>query len=90
MSAAPATPAEQVTYDGILASIKRETNINLLRRHIECLVPEHLTFDAPTRDDEVKALESLQGALEHIVERVQELLDDAQVPDEDDDEEEVA
>ena len=79
--------AEQVTFDGILASIKRETNINLLRRQIECLVPEHLTFDAPTREDEVRALKALQGELEHVASRVQELLDDAKVADYD---EEVA
>ncbi len=74
----------------MVESLRRASAARLLNTKIEHLLVEHLTWENPTTQEEVDALEQLEGTLREAYYRVNGLAESAEIPSEDEDEEEVA
>lgn len=76
--------------EAMAESFRRASAAQLLNTKIEHLLVEHLTWENPTAQDEVDALQQLEATLREAYYRVNGLAESAEIPSEDADEEEVA
>ena len=76
--------------EAMVESFRRASAARLLNTKIEHLLVEHLTWKNPTTQEEVDALEQLEATLREAYYRVNGLAESAEIPREDDNEEEVA
>lgn len=83
-------PAVDAKGEAMADSFRRASAARLLNTKIEHLLVEHLTWENPTTQEEVDALEQLEGTLREAYYRVNGLAESAEIPSEDEVEEEVA
>lgn len=83
-------PTIDAKGEAMVASFRRASAARLLNSTLEHLLVEHLTWETPTTQDEVDALEQLEATLREAYDRVSGLVESAEIPNEDEDEEEVA